>query len=346
MEERYLVSVMILNQNGKNVLKECLQSLLPHIPEAVEVLVVDNGSTDGSQMMVEQEFPRARLVAHEVNLGFSRGYNAAVPFARGRFLIFLNNDMTVERGWLEPLIHPLLAEPDVGATGPLVVLQGLGLIEHAGAYVKFWTGASPYGFGQNPAEWTGRSCFEPFYVSGGAMAVRKELFQRLGGFDENMWAYYEDLDLCWRIRLAGYRIKCCPKSIVYHRYSHFWGILSPAKLAMATENHLRCYLKNLSWYHLLHCGPAYAMFAATRAWMLSFILRDFSYVKETFRALVSVILDWQRVWHARQVVQSSRVLSDGVILNAFNRLPFDWPATFLRRLRLFADLGRARAGHA
>ena len=103
-EETPLVSVMVLNWNKRELLRACLESLRPDICPHVEVVAVDNGSTDGSVALVKEEFPEVRVVAHAENLGFSRGYNAAVPEVEGRCLVFLNNDTEVERGWLAPLI--------------------------------------------------------------------------------------------------------------------------------------------------------------------------------------------------------------------------------------------------
>lgn len=345
-DERPLVSVLVLNWNGKRFLRPCLRSLLGNTCPHVELILVDNGSTDESVSLVRSEFPEVRIVGHNDNLGFSQGYNVAVSHAKGRFLIFLNNDTVVKRGWLVPLIQHLIDNRDVGITTSKILFQGTQVVNTAGGYLKLWTGVGELGYGQPEEALPAGRLIEPFYASGAAMAIRRDLFEQLGRFDDRMFAYGEDLDLSWRARLAGYRIVHISESIVYHHLSGTWGGLNPRKVRMVTSHYIRAMLKCLSVMNLLHSLPAHVAFAVVKGLALSMIKTTPAYLVSVVAAFGDVIRDRNEIRRGRRTTQRLRRNPDRVALSSENFGLLDSPWHFWRLLRLTQKIDRQVSGPA
>jgi GT2 family glycosyltransferase len=159
-----------------------------------------------------------------------------------------------------------------------------------------------------------RRAFQPFFASGASMAISKRLFQRLDGFDPLLFAYGEDIDLCWRARLLGYKILCVPSSVVYHRFSASFGIFSPRKYELGTHGQILAMVKSLSIWNLLHSLPAYMAFAMLRGAALSVITRDFRFLSAVFRAMGNIVRESPQVFRSRHLTQHSRRLPDRDVL--------------------------------
>ncbi|MES2209890.1 MAG: glycosyltransferase family 2 protein [Chloroflexota bacterium] len=212
-------SVVIPNWNGREYLGECLASVIS--PDgsgrALEVIVVDNGSTDGSADLVRSTFPRVRLLANDANRGFAAACNQGARAAAAEHVAFLNNDARVDPGWLAPLLDALVREPDVAAVGSLV-------LDWEGTSIDFGrSGLTPMArgvqldYGQPLADAPTQPT-EQLFANGAAMMVRRDLFLEVGGFDERFFAYYEDVDLGWRYWIMGWRVLLEPASRVFHRH--------------------------------------------------------------------------------------------------------------------------------
>lgn len=328
------VSVLVLNWNGERFLRACLGSLVQDACPHVEIVLVDNGSNDGSLALVRKEFPQVRIIANGSNLGFSRGYNAAVPQARGRFLVFLNNDTVVEPGWLIPLIDRLLEDSSIGITTCKLLFLGTRILNNAGGYLKLWTGCGELGYGRDGDYLPKNKVVEPFYGAGAAMAIRRELFERLGGFDDAIFAYGEDLDLSWRVRLAGYKVRYVPESVVHHHFSGTWGVFNPRKVRMVTRHHIRAMVKSLSWANLLHALPAYVLFALAKGTALSVVKKSPSYLVSVVLALGDLVRNWGELWQQRRATQKLRVVPDRKVLKSEGFGLLDTPWEFWRVLRV------------
>ncbi len=338
--ETPFVSVLVLNWNGKRFLGPCLTSLIADACSHVELVVVDNGSTDGSVEYVREQFPRVRVIAHEKNLGFSRGYNAAVPAAKGIVAVLLNNDTEVERGWLAPLVDSLLADPQVGIATSKVLFYGTDRVNSAGGFLKLWTGGGELGFGEAGDQPPWNAPLDPFYASGAALAMKRELYQRLGGLDEIMFAYGEDFDLSWRARLAGYRVLYCPNSVVHHHFSGTWKSFNPRKVRMVTRHHLRGMVKNLSMLNLLHSLPAFMLFSVCKGLALSVAAKNLAYAASSFLALGDLCKHPGELWVARVRSQAFRKVPDGRALRSAGFGLFATPWHFLRVQRVAKRLGQ------
>ena len=211
------VSVVVVNWNGREHLDACFRSLeaSTYPAERLELILVDNGSTDGSRELMARQFPRVKVIALEENLGFTGGNNAGVAAASGAVLAFFNNDMRVAPGAIEAL---------VGAVRDGQACAAARVLSWDGRRIDFVRGSASfeargfqefYGLPNGPAFAVACSSFFP---NGGAFAVTREAYERSGGFDDSFFAYYDDLDLGWRLRLAGFGVRVVPEAIVYHRH--------------------------------------------------------------------------------------------------------------------------------
>ncbi len=212
-------TVVIPNWNGRALLLECLASLqtIGQPDSSAELIVVDNGSTDGSAQMVRDDFPRVRLLANDTNRGFAAACNQGARAASTGHVAFLNNDARVDRGWLQPLLDTMAREADVAAVGSLV-------LDWSGKTIDFGrSGLTPLARGiqldhGQPVEEAPTGVTEQLFANGAAMLVRRDLFLEVGGFDERFFAYYEDVDLGWRYWVMGWRVLLEPASRIFHRH--------------------------------------------------------------------------------------------------------------------------------
>lgn len=215
--------VVILNWNGEGHLRRFLEGTLRCSAEA-DVAVADNGSTDGSVEYVESNFPMVRLIRFAENYGFAEGYNRAIAELEGyEYVVLLNSDVEVENGWLQPLLAQLDEDDTIAAVGPKILdLHRRDSFEYAGAaggYIDYL--GYPFCRGRllnccERDEGQYDDVRELFWVSGAAMCCRRSVFMELGGFCGEFFAHQEEIDLCWRMQLSGYRVVVVPKSRVWH----------------------------------------------------------------------------------------------------------------------------------
>lgn len=212
------VSVVIVNWNGAAYLGPCLEALVRQERKADEVILVDNGSTDGSPEFVERQFPWVHLVRSERNLGFAAGCNSGVKVANGDYVVTLNSDTKVEPQWLARLVEPAEADPALGMCASLMLFMDRpNVINSAGIAVDV-LGVAWDRLGGRPLE-EGREAVEVFGPCAGAALYRRSMWDQLGGFDEDFFMYLEDVDLAWRARARGWRCRFVPEARVLHAHS-------------------------------------------------------------------------------------------------------------------------------
>jgi GT2 family glycosyltransferase len=264
------ISVIILNYNGRQWLDGCLRSLSQDVSSATEIILVDNASTDGSVDFVRSAFPDVQVLALGTNAGFATGNNEGARIARGRLLAFLNNDTRVHAGWLRALTSPFDA-PDVGlATSRLVVMNDADVIDSAGDGYVFAGGAFKRHHGGSADDPIARTRSDVFGACAAACMVRRDLFLDVGGFDDEFFIYYEDVDLSYRVRLAGYRCVYVPEACVEHAGSALMGAQSDRSVFYGQRNLEWVYLKNTPGWLLVRSLPAHIVYdAAAAAYFLS-----------------------------------------------------------------------------
>ncbi len=218
---------------------------------AARIIVADNASTDDSLQVLESEFPSVERLVLDQNYGFARGYNEALQQIDAPYIVLLNSDVEVDPSWLHPMVKLMEDDPGVGACQPKVrQFHQREAFEYAGA-AGGWIDALGYPFGRgrlfDTLEKDNGQYDEPqsvFWASGAAMLVRTTLFQQLGGFDALYHAHHEEIDFCWRLKRAGYRILAVPNSIVYHVGGGTLNYQHPRKTFLNFRNSLFSILKN------------------------------------------------------------------------------------------------------
>lgn len=252
------VAVVILNYNGKALLKQFLPSVLRFSRQA-SIIVADNCSTDGSREFLSFEFPQVEVITIPSNLGFCAGYNYALRQVNATYVVLLNSDVEVTPEWLPPLVALLESDQQVGAVQPKILsYANKGHFEYAGAGGGFidWLGY-PFCRGRifNTLEADQHQyddTLQVFWASGACLALKAELFRKLGGFDEGFFAHMEEIDYCWRLKRAGHKVLYCGGSTVYHVGGATLSSSSPQKTYYNFRNGLAMLIKNL--------GPAKAVF--------------------------------------------------------------------------------------
>lgn len=216
-------AIVILNWNGKHYLEQFLPSVLTTSYPHCRIVVADNGSTDDSLEFLEQHYPSIEIIQLEENFGFAKGYNEALKRVEADYYVLLNSDVEVTAGWLEPIIDLLESHENNAACQPkILAFKNKHFFEYAGASGG-WLDAYGYPFARGRVfdiceEDQGQydTTEEVFWASGAALVIKSKVFHQLNGFDEYFFAHQEEIDLCWRIQLTGYKLFCCPQSVVYH----------------------------------------------------------------------------------------------------------------------------------
>lgn len=256
---RLPASVIVVSWNGRQWLDRCLASIFALDPAAAEVIVVDNGSNDGTVEHVRRAFPAVHLVALRENRGFAGGNNAGAQVASGSYLAFLNNDAEPAPDWLGQLVAAAAggARADL-VTSRVVFMDHPEVVDSAGDGYLRCGGAFKHRHGQAVDE--GREPVEVFGACGAAFLIRRDLFESLGGFDEDWFMVYEDVDLSYRARLQGARCVYAPGAIVRHKGSGSIGRVSAAQVFYGQRNLEWTWVKNSPRALLWRSAPAHAAY--------------------------------------------------------------------------------------
>jgi GT2 family glycosyltransferase len=246
------IAVVILNWNGKKFLEEFLPNVIEHSADRAEVIVADNASTDGSVVFLKQNYPNIRLIQNAENGGFSKGYNDALKHVDADYFVLLNSDMEVTPNWIQPVIDLMDNDPTVAVCQPKIrSYSEREKFEYAGAAGGFIDRFGyPFCRGRvfDTTEIdTGQydDVCEIFWATGAAMFVRASVYREFGGLDEDFFAHMEEIDFCWRVKNAGYRVMYCPNSTVYHVGGGTLPKQSSRKTYLNFRNNLSMLYKNL-----------------------------------------------------------------------------------------------------
>jgi len=264
-------SVVIPTFNGRALLETCLASVERHRPRgpAVEVVVADDGSTDGTAEWLARAHPDARLVRLPANLGFCAAANAGVAAALGEFIQLLNNDTEVTAGWVEAGLSAFDG-PAVGSVAPLVLVRSdPGRVDSAGDSYNLVGWPSKRGHGQPAARWLTRGRGPVFGASGSSAFYRASALRRVGAYDPAFGSYYEDVDLAFRLRWAGYSCVWTPDCRVLHEVSASYDHARPALQRRMARNAEYLFWADLPAGWLAASAlPHLAFVAAQAAWRL------------------------------------------------------------------------------
>lgn len=231
------------------MLRKYLPSVIKYTQ--AEIIVADNGSTDDSIAVLVSEFPDVRRIILAKNYGFAEGYNRAIEQVDSEYIVLLNSDVEVTEGWLEPLLDYMNAHPEVASVQPKIrSWLHRDLFEHAGAaggYINalgypYCRGRILWHVEQDKGQYD--SIVNVDWTSGACMCVRTKVFKELGGLDATFFAHMEEIDLCWRMRNAGWKLACVPQSMVYHLGGGSLAYENPRKTYLNHRNNLLMIYKN------------------------------------------------------------------------------------------------------
>lgn len=249
------VSIVIVNWNGKENLKECLESLSKIDYSNYEVILVDNGSTDGSVTLVKKQFPKVIIVESDKNLGFAGGNNLGYERSKGEYILFLNNDTIVTRNFLGNLVDFIKEKKDLAIIQPKILFHRPGSTLHhkinsIGNFLLRSGFLYHLDYGKEDTE--REFPYEIFSAYGACFLARRSVIEKVGLFDPDYFAYFEETDLCHRIWLAGYKIMILPSVLIYHK-----GAKTAQKLPTAFiqyhsfKNRIASFFKNLDAGNLI-----------------------------------------------------------------------------------------------
>jgi GT2 family glycosyltransferase len=254
-----LTSIIIVNWNGARVLDQCLTALMNQTFQDFEIILIDNGSTDGSTDQIENRFPGLRLIPLKENRGFASANNLGARVAQGRWLALLNNDAFAQPDWLEKLMTAASDHPEfsffasclVSAQSPKMV-DGLGDVYHISGLA--WRRGH-----NQPLEQFKSGSLEVFGACGAAALYDREQFLIAGGFDESFFCYHEDVDLSFRLRLLGHRCLYVPEAVVHHVGSFSYGPKNDFVVYHGHRNLVWTFFKNMPSLLLVWYLPAHLL---------------------------------------------------------------------------------------
>lgn len=276
-----------------------------------EVIVADNASTDDSVAFLTSHYPGVRIIRLDKNHGFAIGYNLALKQVDAPYYVLLNSDVEVTPGWVAPIVSMMEADKKIAAAQPKILMEkNRNVFEYAGA-AGGWLDHLGYPFARgrvfdvcetDAGQYDDES--DIFWASGAALFVRSQVYHECGGLDEYFFAHQEEIDLCWRMQLAGHRIRVCPKSVVYHVGGGTLPKGNERKVYLNFRNNLIMMSKNLPLRQSLWKIPYRLLLDAVSAWK-SLFAGEGIYFIAILEAHLSV-LKWMAVSRSNSIFPVSR----------------------------------------
>ena len=303
-----LVSIVFVNCNGKELLKKAIKSVSSG--KNCEILVVDNASTDGSQQMLEKEFPKVKLIQNKENLGYT-GINTALPYCKGKYLLFLNNDLEMKKGAIPQLTAVLENDKDVALVVPKLVNFYDRKVDSAGT----WVSHSFYN-GHYRADTIENSPKEIPYM--GIGLIRVDVIKKFGYlFDLDYFIYAEDLDLGLRIRLLGMKTLYIPTATSYHHHSQTMKNVPDAKKTFLMERNLLTTFLKLPSFHNIVCYAPYVLVMRAVIIIKDVITLRFSVAASRIKAIGAVLISLPSILKKRKIIQKLRKAPDSYVFSIF-----------------------------
>ena len=307
------LAIVILNWNGAKMLRQYLPSVMQYSREEATVYVADNASTDDSLQLLREHFPDVRLILLDRNWGFADGYNKALAQIDAEYYLLLNSDIEVTHHWLTPLVEFMDNHADVAACQPkLLSIFDRDRFEYAGAAGGY---LDRYGYPfcrgrifetveQDDGQYDYQT--EVLWATGAALLVRARIYKEVGGLDGRFFAHNEEIDLCWRMRIGGYKVFCIPESEVYHVGGGTLPKSNPMKTFLNFRNNLTMLYKCLPDAELHHVMRMRWFLDYLAAWEMLLLKRNWGDFRAVYRAR-HAFRKWKKDFAAdRRQIQSSR----------------------------------------
>lgn len=333
-------SIVVLNWNGKPYLERCLSAALAQSYPDFEVILVDNGSTDGSVEYASAAFPEVQIIHNQENLGFAAGNNVGIKASRGKFIATLNNDTEVDPLWLEELVAAMGSSPRVGmCASKMLLYHQPHIIDSAGIDIN----AAAIAWDREGGKLDREEEFRPVEVFGacaGAALYHREMLDEIGLFDEDYFIYLEDVDLAWRAQLRGWRCLYVPTAEVKHIHSATMVEGSPVKNYLLGRNRIWTIIKNYPLPHLFAYLPLIALYDLGSVSYSLLARRDTS----PLRGRIAAFTKLGRFLKKRKKIQAGRCIPFSDLAKQFQ--PLENPLQMWRRYRYLQGLSQQEQGTA
>ncbi len=308
--------IVVPNWNGEEYLSECLRSLEKQTLSS-NIIVVDNGSHDGSVQMVEKNFPHTELICLKENRGFDGGVNAGIKRAMkhgSEYIALFNNDAIASNTWLESLVDCMNAHPEAGIVTGKLMRADKKHIDSTGEFYSTW--GMPFPRGRNEVDEGQYDKEQPVFAgTGGASLYRTQLLREIGLFDENFFAYFEDVDIGFRAQLAGWSVRYTPKAVAYHHVGGTSSKLGSFTRYHSIKNFILLYNKNMPGWLFWKYKP---LFLVQLLRLLAGSIRD----KQTIvfiKALARALRLMPNTLSTRRHIQKSRKINTREVSRMFHR---------------------------
>ena len=332
------VAIVILNWNGRSFLEKFLPSVLASTYGNKRVIVADNGSVDDSVAFLRSAFPQVEILPNSTNEGFAKGYNIALKQVECDYYVLLNSDVEVTPGWISPIIELMESDVAIAACQPkLLAYDDKTQFEYAGASGG-WLDNFGYPFARGRIfevceKDTGQydSVQQCFWASGAALFVRSDAYHKVGGLDEYFFAHQEEIDLCWRLQRAGYKIFVQPASVVYHVGAGTLPKHSSHKTYLNFRNNLIMLAKNFPRGMAFWKIPMRLGLDQVSAWR-GLLSGDGSYFIAIYKAQIHF---WRWLLFTKKPRSAS--LKKGINLSGYYKRSVAW-AYFIRKKNRFSEI--------
>jgi len=333
-------AVVVLSYNGRDLHRLFFPLLLQEAKGQYDLILIDNACTDDTAAYVRLNFPEVKIVSINVNKGFANGYYEGLKEIQATYYVLLSADFEVTPGWFQPLHTLMQTHPDIGASQPKIkYYKDKTKFEYAGAGCGFmdkWgyllcRGRIFFTLEEDLGQYD--NTIETFWASGGCMFVRADVYHQLGGLDKDLYAHMEEVDLCWRMKNAGYRIAYCGASTVYHIGGSVISYGSPQKIFYNYRNSLVLLLKNLPLSTLYWLFP-WRLILDGVSGVRAFVKGDFIEVGAILRAHWSFYAHFPQ-WYAKRKIAKSLITTP--TMNAIYPKSIIWQY-FVKKKMTFPDL--------
>jgi len=310
MEEK-LVSIVILNYNGDDFLENCIESIKSKTKGNYEIIVVDNASPDNSGRKTALKYSDCKFILNEENVGVPEGLNIGIKNSTGKFLILMNNDVIVTKGWLENFFSAFNKHGVALYQPKFVKMSDPNILDGTGDMINLFG----FGFARDKGQIDNNNheqIEEVSYASGTCMFIPRSIIDEIGYFDEKFFAYHEELDFGWRARLCGYKSLYVPQTIIHHYGSAGWG-WSGKKFYFLERNRWFVILKNYSLKTITRLFPSLLLLEII---MLGFFAKK-GILQKKIRSYASIICSINAIRKDRKIIQEKRKITDEEILKNF-----------------------------
>lgn len=337
-----LVSVVIVNLNGGEIFKDCLNSLSKISYPNWELIVVDNGSIDRSGTLplnLKIRNLKVKIIENKENLGFAVANNQGYKISRGRYVLLLNNDTKVEQDFLLNLIRRMEMDNKVGVIQPKIYLMDRPeYLDNAGSFLTRIGFLTHLGFGEKDGSQFAKER-EIFSVKGACMLVRREVIEKVGLFDSDFFSYFEESDFCWRVWMGGWRVLFFPNAVIYHKLGFTIRRLDVSDLNFHYyKNRICSLLKNLEIKNLILIFAPHLLISISLIFL--FLLRgQIKYSMMIGKAIIWNIWNLPNTFKKRQKIQKKRILDDRELFKLILN-PIHWVKFLGDFKRLEEDLER------